>query len=211
MYVPIILLAFAHCSEVWPQVNKVPAVPSAIGRSSNHMPARGQSSIKKESISSAVADVFAGLVTEANLHTERNAVEVFAKGLSWIEVPKDLNAMLNAKRAFAGKLANQTVLIGSDGSNDIFAIAVTKSFNPEEFQSRLKGVVVLLPVASNMSMGHKFDVYRLLDGAKDLGFLSINYGVAEAVRGTGTVAYISSARAKREGLAFHIPTVPRVR
>ena len=64
----------------------------------------------------------------------------------------------------------------------------------------MKGAVNLKLAGSDTSMGQKMDVYRIFDGDRDIGFLYLSYGVAEAIRGTGAISYISAARAKREGI-----------
>lgn len=153
-----------------------------------------------DSISSEVAMLFAGLVVAIEMHPDRNAVDAYAKGMNWREIPEEMNAMLNAKRGYAGKLANQVVLIGSDGTNDIFSIAVREGFDPQAFKDGLQGVLSLNSGTADTSMGQEMEMYRLLDGEREIGILSITYGTAEAVRGSGTVGYISTARASAEGI-----------
>ena len=196
----VALLTCAICSVSSAQTARpnnatvTPANPSNVAQSAAKSPKQA------ESISAEASDMFLGLVQEINHRPERNAVEVNGKGLGWKETTKEMNAMLNAKRGFVGKLAGQVVFLGSDGTNDIFSIAVEKNFDSVAIHDRIKNVVNMKVVGSNTSMGQKTDMYRIFDGTKDLGLLSMTYGVAEAIRGTGTIGYISSARAKREGI-----------
>lgn len=49
-------------------------------------------------------------------------------------------------------------------------------------------------------MGQKMDLYQLNDGDREVGVLSIIYGLADSIQGTGTVSFISKDRARKEGV-----------
>ena len=55
-------------------------------------------------------------------------------------------------------------------------------------------------VDSDQIIGQKIEVYKLPDGNADLGYVILNYGIAETIQGTGSLGYISIGRAKKEGL-----------
>jgi hypothetical protein len=199
----VAILVVTASSDSLAQSNRDVSATAAVTNQSKNIRKSNQTSISSKSISSAVADMFVGLVSEINLHPDRNVVELFAKGFGWKETSLEINAMLNAKRGFSGKVAGQILLLGSDGTNDIFSIAIGNNFDQKIFHGRLGETLTLKPVASDTSMGQRMDIYRIFDGPKYLGLLTVTYGVVEAVRGTGTVGFISAARAKREGIGYN--------
>ncbi len=42
-------------------------------------------------------------------------------------------------------------------------------------------------VDSDQIIGQKIEVYRLSDGNADLGYVILNYGIAETIKGTGSL------------------------
>ena len=108
---------------------------------------------------------------------------------------------MNAKKGYIGKLEGIIVLLGSDGTNDIISLAVKEGFEQAILIEYLRKFVELKFVESNSSMGQQTDLYKIYDYAIPIGLLSITYGIAEPLRGSGTVGFISSRRAKAEGIS----------
>ncbi|MFT5532198.1 MAG: hypothetical protein ACI802_000418 [Candidatus Paceibacteria bacterium] len=121
--------------------------------------------------------------------------------------------MLVANRIYIGKLAKlyDYVLIGSNGTNGRFSIAIFRDFDPQAFKDGLKGVFSVKAKPSNTSkssagmVNKKFEVYDLLDGEKQVGLLVMTYCTADSIDGSGTVGFISEAYANKKG--FLIPQV----
>jgi hypothetical protein len=152
------------------------------------------------SLSSDLADMYLGLVQDSNMRPDVNAVDTYAKAFAWKPTSPEMNALLNAERGYVGKLGESTVLLGSDGSNDIFSIAVRDNFEPAEILDSMRQVITARKVAADESMGQVLEMYRITDGATDLGIMSLTYGTAPSIRGTGTVSYLSADRARAEGI-----------
>lgn len=151
-------------------------------------------------VSAEAAATFAAILTAIQLNPERNAVDEYAKASKWKETPTEMNAMLNAKRGYFGKLSGHTILLGSDGTNDIFSIMVRDGFDDQAFINHLNGALTFKHGGSDTSMGQKIDIYRIFDGDRSIGIGTITYGVAGAIKGMGTVGFISNERTRKEGI-----------
>lgn len=153
------------------------------------------------SVSSEVAELYAGLLTAIDLKPKEHAIATYAAAFHWKKIPPEMNTLLNGKEGYAGKVGEKTVLLGSDGTNDVFGIAVESGFDPKDFEKHLRQFLTLTPLGSDNSMGQASDAFKLSDGSRAIGVLMVTYGTADAIRGTGTVGYISAAKARREGMA----------
>jgi hypothetical protein len=129
-------------------------------------------------------------------------VDTFAAGFHWRKTPSETNALLNAKVGYAGKIAGQTAIVGGDGTNDIFAIMLRDGFQPAEVIAELTQVYTLNKQDSEDSDGQRYDTYILVDHGNQLGLLTLTYGLADAIRGTGTIGFVAMDRAKKE-IATH--------
>jgi hypothetical protein len=144
--------------------------------------------------------MYVGLVNDLRSRPKVNAVDTYAKAFGWEPLSAEMSAALNAKSGYAGTVAGQVVLLGSDGSNDIFAISVRDNFEAQTILRHMSQVVTLNKAASEESMGQVSEMYRIFDSDEDLGYLALTYGTAPTVRGTGTISYLSASRARAEGL-----------
>lgn len=197
--IALVVLLLAGCSEHGTDASESSAQQStAVHPDQGH--ATDSTSVEEESLSSAVAKLFAGILTASIIHPERNAVDEYAAAFGWKKSSPEMNVLLNTERSFAGSLAGHRVLLGTGGSNDIFAIAVVDGFEPTQIRRALRTVLTLQPVASDTAIGQRMDLYKLFDGKTDLGYLSLTYGVAELSLGPGSVGFISKARARAEGI-----------
>jgi hypothetical protein len=150
--------------------------------------------------SQALSEIL-GLVQDMNVHPERNAVDAFALGFQWRPTPPEMNALLNAKKGYFGKIEGKTVLLGSDGTNDIFSIAVRDGFEPREIIASLGQILKLDAAGIDTSMGQTIEMYKVSDENAPIGLLSLTFGAAESLRGTGTLGFISASRAKAQGFS----------
>lgn len=155
------------------------------------------------SLSSELAHMYLGLVQDSRFRPESNAVDTYAKAFKWKAMSPEMNALANAKHGYVGKVAGSTVLLGSDGSNDIFSIAVNENFEPAAILNSMQQAVTARKVGDQESMGQTFEIYRITDGATELGFMSLTYSHVPSLRGIGTVGYISAARARKEGIGVN--------
>lgn len=143
-------------------------------------------------ISEDIAFLLAGLVVDTTLRPGVNAIETYVAAFRWRKNPPEINALFNAKVGYNGKIRGQTVLLGSDGTNNIIAVMIRDGFNAARVRAALEQAFTLRDVDSEESAGQKSDAYSLSDHGKDLGVVLLTYGVADAIRGSGTVAYMSA-------------------
>ncbi len=155
--------------------------------------ARGSLSISRE-----IAHIFIGLVADIRVRRSGNSVDDYAFISHWRVMPEDMKIAINAKTGFVGKVKDQLVMLGSDGTNDIFSLSIRDHFQPEEVLSELAQVYKLEKKASDISDGTQMDVYAMSDHGASVGLLTITYGVVNAISGAGTIAFIAIDRAKRE-------------
>lgn len=175
---------------------------SAIANAQPHVAGDGRPS---RSISVEMAHVVTGLIADIRLRPSVNAVDTFAAAFHWRKTPSETNALLNAKVGYAGKVAGQMVLLGGDGTNDIFAVSARDGFRADEAVAELRHVYRLKKLDSEESDGQRADSYSLIDGRTEVGLLTLTYGITEAIRGGGTIAFVATERARREIAAHHEP------
>ncbi len=157
---------------------------------------------RKATASTEATDTLVGIISDSRSRPNINALETFAAGFHWKETPPEMNALLNAKVGYAGKILGHTALLGGDGTNDIFSIALRDGFNSDEVVAELNQVYLLDKQDTEDSDGQRYDTYILIDHGNQLGLLTLTYGLADAIRGSGTIGFIAMDRAKRE-IAAH--------
>jgi hypothetical protein len=113
-------------------------------------------------------------------------------------MPDETKVLMNAKIGYVGTVDGQLVMLGSDGTNDIFSLSVRDHFDPSEVLSELQQIYSLRELASDTSDGTRIDVYSIGDHGAAVGLVTLTYGVVSAIAGTGTISFVSSERAKRE-------------
>jgi hypothetical protein len=150
------------------------------------------------SISRGLAHIFTGLVADVRLRQSGNAVDTYATAFHWRVMPDETKTLLNAKTGYVGKVDEQLVMLGSDGTNDIFSLSVRDHFQPDEVLDELRQVYTLDKRASETSDGQRFDIYAMSDHGAPVGLVTLTYGVVSAIAGTGTIAFVTMDRAKRE-------------
>jgi hypothetical protein len=167
-----------------------PAQPAAAGRAPS-------------SVSAEMAELLTSLVAGTRAQPSVNAVDAYAAAFHWHRMPPEMNALLNAKVGYAGVIEGHKLLLGSDGSNDIFSVSVREGFSPDEATAALRHVYVLKKQDSEDSDGQRFETYILVDRGTDVGMLTVTYGVAQQIRGVGTLSFASMERVRKEIKAQH--------
>lgn len=157
---------------------------------------------RKATVSTEATDALIGIIADSRLHPDRNAVDTFAAGFHWKKTPPETNALTNAKVGYAGKILGQTALLGGDGTNDIFSIALGNGFQSDEVVAELNQVYSLYKQDAEDSDGQRYDTYILVDHGNQLGLLTLTYGLEDALKGSGTIGFMEMARVKKE-LAAH--------
>jgi hypothetical protein len=157
---------------------------------------------RKATVSTEATDTLIGIIADSRLHPDRNAVDTFAVGFHWPKTPPEMNALLNAKVGYAGKILGHAVLLGGDGTNDVIAIALRDGFQPDEVVAELNQSFSLNKQDTEDSNGQRFDTYILVDHGTQLGLLMLTYGLADAIRGNGTIGFVAMERANKE-IAAH--------
>jgi hypothetical protein len=113
-------------------------------------------------------------------------------------MPEETKMLLNSKTGYVGKVNDQLVMLGSDGTNDIFSLSVRDHFNPDEVLGELRQIYILDKRASETSDGQRFDIYEIRDHGTLVGLVTLSCGVVDAIAGTGTIAFVTMDRAKKE-------------
>jgi Protein of unknown function (DUF4236) len=153
---------------------------------------------ESSSISREVTDIFIGLVADIRTRQSGSSVDTYAVGSHWRIMPDDMKVLVKAKTGYVGKINGQLVMLGSDGTNDIFSLSIRDHFDPNEVLSELEQVYQLRKLASDTPDGTRMDVYSVRDHSVSVGMVTLYYGVVSAIAGTGTVAFVTSDRAKKE-------------
>jgi hypothetical protein len=152
------------------------------------------------SISVEMTDLLIGLIAGSRAQPGVNAVDAYATAFHWRKTPPETNKLLNAKVGYAGKVANQIVFLGSDGTNDIISVSARNGFQAGEAVAELQRVYRLKKQDSEDSDGQRFDAYILVDGSTEVGVVMLTYGIAAPIQGGGTVSFMAMDRV-RKGLA----------
>lgn len=154
----------------------------------------------RSSPTQAIAETFLGLLVDSQLSPERNAVDAYAVAFDWEALPDEMSELFNAKRSYAGTLGGSTVVMGTDGSNEIWALAVADAFDPAGLLKIIGRVLVLERVGSNESIGQITEAYQAKDKSSVLGFITFTYGSDASLAGAGTLGFLSAERAAAEGI-----------
>lgn len=191
-----LLMGVAGCVPAPPAQEAAKAAPAAVPESK---PEPEQAAAEAPvALKTAVAMQYMGLLQAIQMHPEALAVQQFAEASSWKPVPEDQLALLNAKVGYSGKLAGQTVLLGSDGTNEVFALSVGKDFVADDIAEAIGSYVQLRPLSSEVTLGQKQQLWVLQEHGAPLGVLMIVSGVGDGIRGAGTVGYMAYDRAVAE-------------
>jgi hypothetical protein len=151
------------------------------------------------SVSVFMADLVTRLIADSRLHPSVNAVDTYAAASHWHKTPPETNALLNVKVGYASKVAGQILLLGGDGTNDIFEVSARDGFRVDEAVAELSRVYRLKKQHSEESDGGKVDSYILVDSNNiEVGVLSLTYGIAEPIRGAGTIDFMTMGHARKE-------------
>ena len=143
------------------------------------------------SISVYMTDLMIGLISDSRLHPSVNAVDTYAAAFHWRKTPPETNSLLNAKVGYATKIDGQILLLGCDGTNEIFAVSVRDGFRVDEVVAELRRVYHLKKQESEESDGGEVDSYILVDGKTEVGLLTLTYGITEPIRGAGTIDFMA--------------------
>jgi hypothetical protein len=141
------------------------------------------------SVSTQAANTMIGLIDDARMQGPTSVLDTRAAASHWKRTPPEFNALINAKVAYATSFSGHRVFLGGDGTNDIFAIMLADVFEPHEVVDALQQVYSLKKQDTEDSNGARIDRYVLEDHGEDVGVLVLTYGLAEPIRGKGTIAF----------------------
>jgi hypothetical protein len=155
------------------------------------------------SVSTQAANTMIGLIGEARMQGPTSVLDTLAAASHWKKTPPEFNALINAKVAYAASFSGHRVFLGGDGTNDIFAIMLADVFEPHDVVDALEQVYSLKKQDTEDSNGARIDRYILVDHGEDVGMLVLTYGLAEPIRGKGTIAFKGMYRLGKELALYH--------
>ena len=155
------------------------------------------------SVSTQAAYTMIGLIGEARMRRPTSVLDTMAAASHWKKTPPEFNALINAKVAYATNFSGHRVFLGGDGSNDIFAIMLADVFEPHDVVDALQQVYSLKKEDTEESHGARIDRYILEDHGETVGVLVLTYGLAEPIRGKGTIAFTGMYRRGKELAQYH--------
>ena len=155
------------------------------------------------SVSTQAAYTMIGLIGEARMQRPTSVLDTLAAASHWKRTPPEFNALINAKVAYATSFSGHRVFFGGDGTNDIFAIMLADVFEPHDVVDALEQVYSLKKQDTEDSHGARIDRYILEDHGEDVGVLVLTYGLAEPIRGKGTIAFRGMNRLGKELAQYH--------
>ena len=155
------------------------------------------------SVSTQAAHTMIGLIGQARMRGPTNVLDTLAAASHWKKTPPEFNALVNAKVSYATSFSGHRVFLGGDGTNDIFAIMLADVFVPHDVLVALEQVYSLKKQGSEDSSGARIDRYVLEDRGEDVGVLVLTYGLAQPIRGKGTIAFTGIYRLGRELAQYH--------
>lgn len=94
--------------------------------------------------------------------------------------------------------AGQTVLPGSNGTNDVFALAVGQGVVAEEIAAAIGFYLQLKSFSSEATLAQKQQIWVMHGHTASVGTLMVGSGVGDRIRGAGTVGYMAYDRAVAE-------------
>jgi hypothetical protein len=146
-------------------------------------------------ISAEVGFLLNSLIADSISRPDVNAVDTYAAAFHWVKNPPEMNALLNSKVGYHGRINGHKVVLGGDGTNDIFAVAISQGFEATEVLATIRQAFTVRFADREDSAGQRNDTYYLLDHGKSVGILMLMYGVADAIQGSGTAAFMSMKKA----------------
>jgi hypothetical protein len=162
-------------------------------------PAESASQTKAStSISAYMADIMIVLIADGKRHPNSIAVDSYAATFHWRRNPPETNTLLNANVGYATKVGTQTLVLLGDGTNDSFGVSTRDGFHEDDAIAELRRVYKLKKQDSVESDGGKVDSYILVDGATDVGLVSITFGIAKQIRGAGTIDFTAMGRVRTD-------------
>lgn len=135
-----------------------------------------------------------GLIAATLAHPDVNAVDTYAAAEHWTANPPEFNALINAKVGYHGKINGQKVVLSSDGTNDIFGLTINDGFEPQQVVAALRQAFTMKYEGPDDSAGERAEGYTLSDHGEQVGLVFVTYGAADAVKGVGTVGFMSSRK-----------------
>ena len=151
-------------------------------------------------VSDEMGFIMNALISEAITAPSHDVLRDYAVANHWRVAPQEELAVIHAKSAYVSKLGDQLIIVSSDGTNDVFAVTTNKQFSPASVRTILGQAFLLHDEESEDSSGQRTELISIADHGKAAGYVTLTYGLAPAIRGTGTVGYMSVAKVK-EGLA----------
>jgi hypothetical protein len=178
--------------------------PSAGQMAAEPPPMQSESPAKRTvSVSTQAAYTMIGLIGEARMQGPTSVLDTLAAASHWKKTPPEFNALINAKVAYATSFSEHRVFLAGDGTNDIFAIMLADVFEPHDVVAALEQVYSLKKQGTEDSNGARIDRYILEDHGKDVGVLVLTYGLAEPIRGKGTIAFTGMYRLGKQLAQYH--------
>ena len=152
-------------------------------------------------IVSEIGEMFLGLVASiSNRTVSGSAVDAYAKCFEWSEIPENMRELVVVKNAYHKLVKGHEVLLGDDGTVDMFSIAMGYGFDPIAIKEYVSEVLTINSLDSSRSMGYQTDIYQIIDKSDRLGLMIIAYGVIGRYSGVGRVSFMSLDRAIKEGM-----------
>lgn len=145
-------------------------------------------------VASVVAAQYAGFLMAIRDRPDELAVQKFAEAMSWKSIPERQLELFNAKTGYVGKLQGYSVIIGGDGTNDVFSISYGPGFESDKLIESIGTYVDLKHLTSRVELGQKEEIWLLTSNGEELGVLMMYSGLGDGIRGTGTVSYMSRGR-----------------
>jgi hypothetical protein len=144
-----------------------------------------------KTISEDIAFLLTSLIVDAMQRPDVNVIDSYAAAAHWEKNPPEINALLNARMGYHGKISGQKVVLGGDGTNDVIAAMINQGFEPERVVAAVRQAFTLKVGDTEDSAGQRSVSYYVLDSNKPIGVVLLTYGVATAIRGTGSVVFLS--------------------
>jgi hypothetical protein len=83
-------------------------------------PSQTNPTASSKPISDEIGFLLVGLIVDSLQRPTVNAIDTYATAFHWVKNAPEFNALVNAKTGYHGKISGQTVVLGGDGTNDIF-------------------------------------------------------------------------------------------
>ncbi|MGO9851615.1 MAG: hypothetical protein ACLPTM_08375 [Steroidobacteraceae bacterium] len=150
----------------------------------------------KPTTSDEIGLLMNGLIADSRLRPDVNALDTYAAAAHWSKNPPEINSLLNAKVGYHGVINGQKVIVGGDGSNDIFALSITEGFDPAKVEAALSQAFELRDEGPVNEAGEMSEAFTLTDRGEQVGMVIVTWGFPDAIRGKGTVAFMSAKKLK---------------